>query len=93
MWPIFDFLYNLFVNLFFRKDTTVADLARELDKVLELAEIEVQQYENANYIEQTADDLDEVTDEKCILSQGMIIVLHCQAAIFCFNDYFFTILL
>lgn len=71
MWPIFEFLYNLYVNLFYRKDNT-ADLARELDRVLELAEIEVQQYENANYIEQTADDLDEVTDENCILSQGII---------------------
>lgn len=65
---MFDFLYNLF----FRKKDTVDDLARELDRVLELAEYERNQCENSNYIEQTADDLDEITDDKCILSHGMI---------------------
>lgn len=66
---MFDFLYNLF----YRKNETVDDLARELDRVLELAENERSQCDNSNYIEQTADDLDELTEEKCILSQGDMI--------------------
>lgn len=67
MWPKFDFLYNLL----FTKKTDNAVLARELDKVLQLAQDETEKFDKAHCIENDVDDIIEATDEQCTLSRGM----------------------
>lgn len=67
MWPKFDILYNLF----FTKKNDNAVLARELDKVLQLAQEECEVFDKAHFIEKDVDDIIEATDEQCTLSRGM----------------------
>lgn len=70
MWPTFDYFYNLFYP---KNDTD--DIKKELDRVLELADTEYQEYKEAHFIKSEDDDLEEITEDKCVLSTGMNIAL------------------
>ncbi len=65
-WPKIDFITNLFYG---KPDTAI--LQREFDKVLELAQAECQEYVDANCIENEEVDIDDITEDKCVLSRGI----------------------
>lgn len=67
MWPKLDFIYN-----FFAKKNDAADLQREFDNVLDLAQATCQEYEEEHFIEKQVDELIEATSEECTLSQGIV---------------------
>ncbi|XP_037040158.1 probable RNA helicase armi [Bradysia coprophila] len=74
MWPKFDYIFN-----FFYPKNDADDIKKELERVLELAQTECQEYQEAHCIKNEDDELDEITEDKCVLSNGKITSLSHEA--------------